>query len=425
MNVRKHAARMLALSAVFALTAGCAAIGSASNYTSTYTAEDHNPELSASMNDFALEFYTALDTHADAESIGPNRMVSPAGLAIALSMLKGGAEGKSAQELGKVLHMNGMTSEALDQAQKVASDLLRGSDPSVRMEIANSLWSQDGIALKRDYVKKMKSNYEARIQALDFTSQQSVKIINEWASDHTHGTIENVIDTPPGPDTVLLLTNAMYFKGEWSKPFEKSLTEERTFTTEDSQTLEVPTMLQSGRYEYVDSEGFQAIRLPYGESENFGMILALPDEGSSVKAFVESDLPNFETWSLAMEQQPGSIELPRFKLEDDLKLNQTLIALGMPSLFDSNRAELKGLLEGQDADARGPSLSKIKQNTFIDVNEKGTEAAAVTTAFAAGSAAPSNEPFELKLNRPFFFAITDRTTGLIVFMGEVGNPLES
>lgn len=422
MNIRKYAVRILTVSALLACTAGCAGNGSASK--SAYTAADHDPRLSASLNDFALEFYTALEKNTDAQSVGPNRMVSPAGLAVALSMLKGGAEGESAQELDRVLHVNGMTAEALDRAQKVAIDLLRGSDPSVRMEIANSLWSQEGIALNRDYMKKTKSNYEAQIQALDFDSQRSVKSINRWASDRTDGTIDRVIDTPPGPETVLLLMNAMYFKGEWSKPFEKSLTEKHAFTTGEGQTLQVPTMLQSGRYEYVDGEKFQAIRLPYGESENFGMVLALPDKGSSLEAFMESELPKFETWSGKMEQQPGSVELPRFKLEDDLELNAALIALGMPSVFRSDQAELKRLLEGQGADTKSPVLSSVKQNTFIDVNEEGTEAAAVTAVLAAGSAEPSNEPFELKLNRPFFFAITDRTTGLIVFMGEVGNPLE-
>lgn len=425
MNVRKHALRILALSTLVALTVGCAGSESASSYKSMYTAADQDPELSASLNDFALEFYTVLEKHTDAEIAGSNRMVSPAGLAIALSMLKGGAEKESAQELDEVLNLNGMTTESLDRAQKVVSDLLRGSDPSVRMEIANSLWSREGIPLNRNYVKKMESNYEAQTRALDFTSQQSVKIVNQWASDHTHGTIEKVIDAPPGADTMLLLMNAMYFKGAWSKPFEKDLTENRDFTTENGQRLQVPTMLQSGRYDYVDGEGFQAIRLPYGESENFGMILALPDAETSLEDFKENELPNFGIWSGEMEEQPGSLELPRFKLEDDLKLNETLIALGMPSIFDRDRAELKGLLEEQDAHTDNLSLSKVKQNTFIDVNEEGTEAAAVTAIFAAGSAAPSSEPFELKLNRPFFFAITDRTTGLIVFMGEVGNPSES
>ncbi|WP_281358060.1 serpin family protein [Saccharibacillus qingshengii] len=376
------------------------------------------------MNAFALDFYAMLEKHPGEDEVGPNRMVSPAGLSIALSMLKAGAEGKTEQQMDKALRLNGMSAEVLAEGQKVLRDLLRGSDPSVQMAIANSLWSREGFALNPEYVSQMENNYAAQIQALDFSSPKSVDIMNQWASDNTAGKIPKVLEPPLSGDLVLLLMNAMYFKGDWTEPFEKSQTEDLPFRTAGGKSVDVPTMRQSGKYAYLDGEGFQAVRLPYGESENFGMVLALPDEDRSLSEFKRQELPKFEQWSQDLSQNEGSIELPRFKLKDKLRLNNVLSELGMPAAFDPNQAEFGGLA----ASGAGPGelyVSFVTQDSFVEVNEEGTEAAAVTVIGAeTTSAPPPSVPFDLKLNRPFFFAITDKTTGLIVFMGEVGDPLK-
>ncbi|NGZ74119.1 serpin family protein [Saccharibacillus alkalitolerans] len=424
-RAKGKAIRYLALASLLAVTAGCSAGAEGSRHSSAYAAEDADPKLAASMNDFALDFYAVLEQHPGEEEPGPNRMVSPAGLTMALSMLKGGAEGATAAEMEKALRLNGISGDALDEGQMILSDLLRGSDPSVRMEIANSLWSRKGFALNPDYAQRMKKRYGAEIRELDFSADKAVRTLNDWASARTHGKITKVAEGPISGDMLLLLMNAMYFKGDWSEPFEKSLTANLPFRTNDGQRIEVPTMRQSGSYAYLDGDGFEAIRLPYGESENFGMILALPDKGSSLREFLHDQLPKFGEWSGQLERRPGSVELPRFKLEDKLKLKEALIALGMPSAFDAQKEELGGLFAPDGAPAENLHLSFVDQKTFIDVGEEGSEAAAVTALGVSGSSEPVSEPFELKLNRPFFFAITDRTTGLIVFMGEVGNPAES
>ncbi len=418
----------LMLAAVLTVTAGCS-IGSerqseASHKKTSYTAEDADPKLATAMNDFALNFYAQLKNDPGEEKPGPNRMVSPAGLAVALSMLKGGAAGKTAQEMQQTLRLGNIDEEQLDQGQKVLRELLTGSDSSVRMEMANSLWSRSDFKLDKDYVGRMQKSYDAQIQALDFASPKAAETMNEWASEHTEGKITEVVQSPISPDAVLFLMNAMYFKGDWSEPFEKSLTEDKPFYPVSGAELKVPTMKQSGDYHYLDGDGFQAVRLPYGESENFGMILALPDENSSLEKFLDAQLPKFGQWSQELSEAPGSVELPKFKLGDSLQLANALAALGMPTVFDPSRADLSGLSPGvKPGDL---FVSYVKQDTYIDVNEEGTEATAVTSIGVETSAAPPepDKPFDLKLNRPFFFAITDKTTGLIVFMGEVGNPLE-
>ncbi|MEJ8304510.1 serpin family protein [Saccharibacillus sacchari] len=395
-----------------------------SHYTSAYTAEDANPELAAATNRFALDLYAKLEEEPGEADPGPNRMISPAGIGIALSMLKGGAEGETERQMDAMLHLNGMSPEVLADSQMILRDLLRGSDPAVKMDIANSLWSSQGFEMDKDYVEQMEKSYGAQVQAIDFSSEQAADILNKWASDNTAGKIPKVIDPPLSPDLVLLLMNAMYFKGDWSEPFEKGQTEDLPFYPEIGGEVTVPTMRQSGEYAYLDGDGFEAVRLPYGETKNFGMILALPDENSSLDDFKQQQLPKFNEWSQNLSDNEGSIELPRFKLKDKFSLKATLSALGMTDAFDDEKAELGGLVAG-GAKPGSIFISFVTHDTFIEVNEEGTEAAAVTVIGAETTSAPApREPFDLKLNRPFFFAITDRTTGAIVFMGEVGNPAE-
>lgn len=414
---------LCSLLAVVAL-AGCSNGASEPNYVSAYKAEDANPELAAAMNKFALDLYAKLEEEPGEANPGPNRMISPAGIGIALSMLKDGAEGDTAQQMDDMLHLNNMSPEVLAESQMILSDLLRGSDPAVKMDIANSLWSGQDFEMNKDYAERMEKSYGAQVQAIDFTSDQAASTINQWASDHTAGKIPEVVEAPLSPDLVLLLMNAMYFKGDWSEPFKKGQTEDLPFYPEDGEEVKVPTMRQSGDYAYLDGEGFEAVRLPYGETKNFGMILALPDESSSLDEFKQRQLPKFNAWSRKLSENEGSLELPRFKLKDKLTLKATLSALGMTDAFSDKKAELGGLA-ASGAEPGSIFVSFVTHDTFIEVNEEGTEAAAVTVIGAENTSAPvPQEPFDLKLNRPFFFAITDRTTGAIVFMGEVGNPAE-
>ncbi|MCQ4085929.1 serpin family protein [Saccharibacillus sp. JS10] len=389
-----------------------------------YQVADLDPKLSVALNNFAVESYTQLDTELSDRAAESNRIFSPIGLAFTLSMLRNAAQGKTAEQLDEVLHTDAMTPEAWNQAQTVAQDLLRHSDSSVKLEIAHSLWSGSSTQLNTDYVQNMQKHYDAQIEALDLSVEKSVKIINQWASDHTNEKIPKVLQDPPGAEVVLLLMNAMYFNGQWSTPFEAELTQDSAFRTKDGQSIQVPMMKQAGTYEYGEEQGFQVVRLPYGESEKFGMTLILPDKDTSLKQFNQQHLINFEQWSQPLTERRGSIELPRFQIANRFTLNDMLIALGMPDTFSGEKAKFGGLLESSAQSGR-VFVSLVKQDTFIEVNEQGTEAAAVTTVFVAGGAPPKDSPFEMKFNRPFFFAITDRTTGLIVFMGEVGNPLES
>lgn len=379
-------------------------------------AEDENLERAEAMNEFGVKLYQQINS-PNGESV--NRMVSPAGLGIALSMLRTGAEEQTAQEIDEMLGLKEMDAEKIAQEYRVLLDQLMRTDPSVQLEIANSLWSREGFPLNAEFVARLEQSYGAQAQALDFASNEAVDTLNNWASDRTNEKIEEVITGQIDPSAVLFLINAIYFKGSWTETFNPAATKNKAFWTETGKPIEVPTMWQMGNYDYLEQEDFRAVRLPYGETGNFGMILALPDENITLQQFTEKQLPEFNSWSGRFAERQGMIELPKFKLEDSISLNDTLIALGMTSAFKPEAAQLGGI-----SDSGEPLfVSQVSQDTFIEVNEEGTEAAAVTSITVDESLDASiTGPFELKLNRPFFFVITDRTTGLIVFMGEVGNP---
>ena len=387
--------------------------------TTAYQESDVDRKLTHAMNRFGLDLYA--EWTASQEIVQSNVMLSPAGLGMALSMLRAGAEGKTAEEMDQVLGLKAFDAEQLGEGQHVLRELVLAADPSVRIEIANSLWAREGFQLKPSLVERLEQNYEAQARALDFNSESAADAMNEWAALHTNGKIDQVIDPPIDPNTVLFLMNALYFKGSWMTPFDPALTKEQPFATDKGQRVQVPTMSQTGRYAYADEEDFQAIRLPYGTSGNFAMIAALPDKDTTLESFKKEHLAEFPIWSARLAEQEGQVELPKFKLEDSMSLNDVLKSLGMESAFDPHGAEFGGLAK----EAAGLYVSEVSQDTFIEVNEEGTEAAAVTVVAMNESASPSDRPFEMKLNRPFFFAITDRTTGLILFMGEVGNPAES
>ncbi|OWR28721.1 hypothetical protein CDO73_17640 [Saccharibacillus sp. O23] len=376
------------------------------------------------MNGFALDFYARLAEDSSPSGPSDNRMISPAGLTFALSMLRGGAAGETAEEMDRAMKRSGISGEEWDKGQRLLLDRLRASDPSLKMEIADSVWSREGFKLDADYVNLAEKRYDAQVRSLDFASPDAVATINRWAADHTAGKIDKVFDDPLPESAKLILMNAMYFKGDWSEPFDPNLTVEQDFRAADGAALRVPTMGRSGLYDYLDADGFAAVRLPYGESGNFGMVLALPDQDRSLDEFLKTQLPRFGEWNAELSERPGWVGLPKFRLKNSLELTDPLRRQGLSLMFDPARADLSRV--APEARPGELNVGSVKQDTYIDVNEEGTEAAAVTTAVMAGAAPPTDapEPFELKLNRPFFFAITDRETGLILFMGEVGNPAE-
>ena len=345
-----------------------------------------------------------------------NVFVSPTSIAIALSMTYNGASGETQQAMANALELQGMSLDNINQANNTLKASLENADPAVQMSIANSLWARQGISFNPEFIKQNQQFYGAKVTELDFAKPDSSNIINNWVKENTRGKIDNIVGQLK-PDDVLFLINAIYFKGNWTKKFDKSQTTERPFNLSNGSQKQHPMMSQSGKYRYYENETFQAVSLPYGKGR-MSLYVFLPSKTMNLNTFQQQlKSENWQQWMNQFRLRQGSVELPRFKFDYDIKLNNALKALGMETAF-SNQANFSNMTSASVA------INEVKHKTFVEVNEEGTEAAAATSVGMVLTSArmPAEEPFQMVVDRPFFCAIRDNQTGTILFMGSIKEP---
>lgn len=345
-----------------------------------------------------------------------NIFVSPTSIAIALSMTYNGASGETQQAMANALELQGMSLDNINQANNTLKASLENADPAVQMSIANSLWARQGISFNPEFIKQNQQFYGAKVTELDFAKPDSSNIINNWVKENTRGKIDNIVGQLK-PDDVLFLINAIYFKGDWTKKFDKSQTTERPFNLSNGSQKQHPMMSQSGKYRYYENETFQAVSLPYGKGR-MSLYVFLPSKTTNLNTFQQQlKSENWQQWMNQFRMRQGSVELPRFKFDYDIKLNNALKALGMETAF-SNQANFSNMTSASVA------INEVKHKTFVEVNEEGTEAAAATSVGMVLTSArmPAEEPFQMVVDRPFFCAIRDNQTGTILFMGSIKEP---
>ncbi|MBC3796290.1 serpin family protein [Acetobacterium tundrae] len=365
-------------------------------------------------NDFGFNLYRELS------SDGENIMISPTSVAMDLTMAYNGAQGDTKEAMAEVLKVKGYEIEELNKNNQALLYLLSTADPKVTLSIANSVWLNQDFEFASEFTNNVEAFYHAASQKLDFNDSNAANIINKWVKKNTQGLITEIVEPPVDPSSILFLINAVYFKGEWTHQFDKNLTSDQTFFTQDDQSVTVPTMYQSGSFSYFKGQNFQALRLPYGEEDRMAMVLFLPDEDSSLEQF-QSQLnsENWAGWLSSFEEKQGTLMLPKFSIAYEKTLNQALTNLGLGIAFESGKADFSGMATGDSS--QNIFISEVKHKTFLQVDEAGTEAAAVTSTGMTATSMPEYD-FELKFNRPFFYAIQDSQTGAIVFMGAVQNP---
>ena len=346
-----------------------------------------------------------------------NIFISPSSVAIALSMTYNGASGETQEAIAKALELQNIKIDEINDYNRNIQELLANGDTNVELNIANSLWARKDIALEQTFLNKVKEFYQAEISNLDFKDSKAANTINAWVKKNTKDKIDKIVDRIE-PDSMLFLINAVYFKGKWEAPFEKSLTKPQPFTLADGTKIQHPTMSRSGEYRYYDAPTFQAISLPYGTGR-FSMEIFLPKAKSNLLEFQKQlTTKNWQEWSTKFTRKEGLIQLPRFKVEYETSLKSALQNMGMAIAFDSDKADFRNLSTVK------AFIGEVKHKTFVEVNEEGTEAAAATSIeMKVTSASPSEEtPFQMIVDRPFFFTISDRQTGTIIFMGAIQNP---
>jgi len=387
----------------------------------THAAPPASVDVAAADNAFGFRLLNAVQKTLP----GGNIVLSPVSAALDLSMLLNGADGQTQQEMLSALSLSGSDLSAINQANALLIKVIRTPARSIILSVADSVWVDRRRAMLRpEYVKATRTWYEAEMTDLDFSSPGAATRINGWASTETHGRISKVLDRIDPADLVLLL-NAVYFKGEWTHKFDPAKTQQRDFALAGGSVKQVPRMAQSGRFDYFDTPHLQAIRLPFGDGD-LVMDVLLPAKSSSLGA-LEAELTALQWtgWQALYVPRPGTIELPRFELKSNYRLNEPLQALGMTRAFRPAGAQLTGMFSsvpGQLDQARY-FISTVLQATYWKVDEAGSEAAAVTAIGVTSAAiARPAQPFRMIVDRPFLCAIEDRRSGALLFLGAIYDP---
>lgn len=406
---RRRRLLVLLAAPLFAAAIPCGAISSPS------------VDVAAADNAFGFRLLNAVQKTIP----GGNVVLSPVSAALNLSMVLNGAEGQTKQEMLAALSLSATEISAINAANAQLIKTIRTPANSITLSVADSLWVNNRRAtLLPDYSKRMQTSYEAEMADLDFSNRGAAQRINSWASKETQGKVPRVIDRIDPAELVLLL-NAVYFKGQWTHKFDKAKTQQSDFTLASGSTKHVSRMAQSGRFDYFEMPQMQAIRLPFGEGD-LVMEVLLPAKTSSLGALEAQLTPErWENWQAQYAQRSGTIELPHFELESNYRLNGPLQALGMRRAFDPNGAELAGMFAsalGQPHPGR-VSISSVLQSTYWKVDEEGSEAAAVTTTqIRATAVARPEQPFRMVVDRPFFCTIEDQRSGALLFVGAIYDP---
>lgn len=404
------------LGLLFMLTASLPFMGGCSVFKPKETLAAPVMELDGQLVEANNGFGFNLLHELRAEKPEENIFISPASVAMALAMTYNGAAGETRRVMAEALLLQGMSLQQVNKAFADLKTILQNPDPKVKLAVANSLWARDGMNFNEDFLKRNRDYFGAETTEIDFNLPGAADVINGWVKEQTRGKIDKIVEPPIDPMTVLFLINAIYFKGDWSEPFDAKQTREIPFTLNDGTVKQHPVMFKEGETQTLKTEQFQAVSLPYGKTGRVSMYIFLPNEDSSLTEFYgELNRENWDSWMNAFSERKAEIGLPRFKFEYAVSLNDALKALGMADAFDPKAADFSGIHPAADL-----YISDVKHKTFVEVNEEGTEAAAVTSVEMRLTAMP--EMFTLIADRPFFFAIADNQTGTILFMGSVLDP---
>lgn len=376
--------------------------------------KDLDERVTNAQTQFALNIFHAVRDDAGSEG---NLFISPYSIASALAMTANGATKDTLVQMQETLHAQGLSLEEMNKGYQVLTDLLTHSGEEVKLSIAGSLWARKGLSFHDEFLNANRTYYNAEITALDFGAPAAIDQMNHWVNKQTRGKIPKIIEGPIDDMTILYLLNAIYFEANWAKPFKEDGTEQKPFTLPDGSTKNVPMMVNSGTFQYLDGDGFEAIRLPY-KGNRISMLVFLPEEGTDFIDFTSKlSADRWHNWIHSFERANGSLEMPRFEMEFETSLKDVLEQLGMTLAFDPTKAQFDNMITTSE----NVYLKDVKHKAYIEVEEEGTVAAAVTSVEAGITSAPA-KTFQMTVDRPFFFAIHDHTTDTLLFMGAVIEP---
>ncbi len=363
----------------------------------------------ASNNEFGFDLFKKIYQDDSAE----NMMISPISISLALAMTYNGAEGETQTAFENTLHLTDLSCDQINAIYQNLQNYLEKTDPKVRMNIANSVWSKQGTNVEEEFKKNIQEFYNAEFRVEDFSNPETLHAINNWVEDNTEGKIQNILDEIDS-DAFMYLINAIYFKGKWANSFDIKNTYSGIFTDKDAMNSTAKYMTTNMHVGYLNNDVFTALELPYGNND-YSMAILLPNENKKIADVVDQlNDSNWNQWMNSFSKLELNVHLPKFKFEYKQELSNILIQLGLENPF-SNTADFSGI--SRDLPLK---ISRVIHQSFIEVNEEGAEAAAATVVeVSVNSVGP---PSVIKLNKPFFFAIKEKQTNSIVFMGTLKKP---
>ena len=369
---------------------------------------------SSDEKDFVFAFYSEIAK----DSPESNLFLSPFSISTAFSMAYEGAAGNTASEMQQVF---GFISDDQKRRELISDTLARldSKNDLYKLQIANALWVKDGYQIKQDYLDTAITYYDSTVDNVDFVTNDGVNKINKWTSEKTQGKIKDVL-APDSTDelTRMVITNAIYFKGKWGNQFNPGNTSDKLFWLDKDNSVTVPMMKSpADMFDYYETKDLQAIKMYYVGGD-ISMIVLLPKDKNGLGSLEDSlNMQKLDFIRDMMTREPLTIQMPKFEFETEYKLVGSLENLGIHDAFDKNNADFQGMTDEQ------VYLDQAIHKAFVNVNEEGTEAAAITALVVRAQSGPPEPRHEFVADHPFVFIIQENNTGEILFIGRLANPL--
>jgi serine protease inhibitor len=400
---------------LFLATSACNKNDQDNKIPSEITMTEKSAYIIAVDNQFGFEIFQKVNASPGEPK---NAMISPMSISLALAMVYNGTNGGTKKQMEDMLHKSGLTPDDINQSYKDLVSALVSHDPKVELAISNAIFYRNSFSVKTDFISTNQDYYNAEVSGLDFSkTTETLNKINGWVNTNTKGKIEKILEKV-NPEDIMYLLNAIYFNGEWQYRFDPKETIDMPFTKEDNQVVQVPTMTIENPYKLYSNENFQMLEMPYG-SGKYSMLIFLPASGKNtndVISLLNSD--NMTNWLSKMSEQKKKVFLPKFEFKFEDSLVDELKTLGMTDAFNDAKANLSGI-----SDAAKLVISEVMHKTYIKVDERGTEAAAVTGITVGLTSIGPDTSF--RADHPFVFAIREKDTNAILFIGKVMNPAQN
>ncbi len=362
-------------------------------------------EIVDNANNFTFDLMAEIEETVP----GENYFISSFSVSTAISMVMNGASDATQDGFIEAIGLEGMTAQEINKSYKSLVDYIYGLDPSVTLNVANSNWYANRLTLNNDFANALSNYYDAEVFARDFSNSATLDDINGWVENATNGKIEEILESID-PDHVMFLINAIYFKATWTSQFDEDDTKNESFQLANNESVDVPTMIGEVKHwtSYYSELDARVIELPYG-NENYGFTIIMPREASDIDGLVSRiDVDELNELLSDTTSSTNELHLPKFKLAFKTDLKNNLVNMGMPIAGLDNLFEEDLPLE----------ISSVVHQSFLEVNEEGSEAAAATVI----GIVPTSAPPVTRIDQPFVFLIRERNSGTILFSGKMVDP---